>query len=563
MTSKLRAKKFRIPRPDVLEAVDASLGVTDGNPELGSALAHAPQIPAPNTPAPNTPAPRIAAPQVPSLDEEVARPLEAPTGSTDIDEIRKEGLTGRQLRMARRTAQRHDLPATSDFDAVRLLRQAGIDPFQRSNLLELAPKSDGRARPPAKSGRASRPQLPQRRGASENLPALIEEEDPAPRRAREVERIQQSIIRRRQKKLALLSVRLAFFVGLPTLLAGWYFYTVASPMYSTKSAFLIQQNSEQSAGGGGGLMGMISGGGGGGLSDGSSVQSYLTSIEAMIRLDQDHNFIAHYSDPAIDPLARLNADASNEEAFKVFKKSVKIGYDPTEGLVNMEVIAASPDASVEFSNALIHYAEERVSNITQRLRDDQMKGAIESFEDAQIARNEALDRLVTLQQELAVIDSKSAVASIQHQIMGLEQEVDQMEKSLAIHMENARPNTSKVNALKTSIRINKDLIEAKQAELTQTTGGADSLASKNARMIVAEADYQTREMMVQAAVQSVEAARVAADRQARYLATSVAPVRPEDPSYPRKFENTLLSFLIFGGVYLIMSLTASILREQV
>ena len=556
MTSKLRAKKFRIPRPDVLEAVDASLGVTDGNPELGSALAHAPQIPAPNTPAP-----RIAAPQVPSLDEEVARPLKAPTGSTNIDEIRKEGLTGRQLRMARRTAQRHDLPATSDFDAVRLLRQAGIDPFQRSNLLELAPKSDGRARPPAKSGRASRPQLPQRRGASENLPALIEEEDPALRRAREVERIQQSIIRRRQKKLALLGVRLAFFVGLPTLLAGWYFYTVASPMYSTKSAFLIQQNSEQSAGGGGGLMGMISGGGG--LSDGSSVQSYLTSIEAMIRLDQDHNFIAHYSDPAINPLARLNADASNEEAFKVFKKSVKIGYDPTEGLVNMEVIAASPDASVEFSNALIHYAEERVSNITQRLRDDQMRGAIESFEDAQIARNEALDRLVTLQQELAVIDSKSAVASIQHQIMGLEQEVDQMEKSLAIHMENARPNTSKVNALKTSIRINKDLIEAKQAELTQTTGGADSLASKNARMIVAEADYQTREMMVQAAVQSVEAARVAADRQARYLATSVAPVRPEDPSYPRKFENTLLSFLIFGGVYLIMSLTASILREQV
>ena len=152
---------------------------------------------------------------------------------------------------------------------------------------------------------------------------------------------------------------------------------------------------------------------------------------------------------------------------------------------------------------------------------------------------------------------------MQGQILALEQEVDQMEKSLAILMENARPNTAKVNALKTSIRTNKDLIEAKQAELTQTTGGADSLARKNARMVVAEADYQIREMMVQAAGQSVEAAREAADWQARYLATSVAPVRPEDPSYPRKFENTLLSFLIFGGVYLITSLTASILREQV
>ena len=76
-------------------------------------------------------------------------------------------------------------------------------------------------------------------------------------------------------------------------------------------------------------------------------------------------------------------------------------------------------------------------------------------------------------------------------------------------------------------------------------------------------DYQTREMMVQTAAQSVEAARVATDRQARYLATSVAPVRPEDTSYPHKFENTVLSFLICGGVYLIMSLTTSIQREQV
>ena len=107
MTSKLRAKKFRVPRPDVLEAVDASLGVTEGNPELAKAVAPAPQQPATN---------------VASLDDQVAQPLKAPIGSIDIDEIRKEGLTGRQLRMARRTAQRHDLPATSDFDAVRLLR---------------------------------------------------------------------------------------------------------------------------------------------------------------------------------------------------------------------------------------------------------------------------------------------------------------------------------------------------------------------------------------------------------------------------------------------------------
>ena len=57
--------------------------------------------------------------------------------NADIDAIRREGLTGRQLRLARRMAQKYGLPATSDFDAVRLLRAAGIDPFQRSAMIEV------------------------------------------------------------------------------------------------------------------------------------------------------------------------------------------------------------------------------------------------------------------------------------------------------------------------------------------------------------------------------------------------------------------------------------------
>ncbi|MFD1809060.1 hypothetical protein ACFSHQ_16020 [Gemmobacter lanyuensis] len=57
----------------------------------------------------------------------------------DLDAIRREGLTGRQLRLARRLAQKHNLPATSDFDAVRLLRQAGLDPSSAPPCWSLCP----------------------------------------------------------------------------------------------------------------------------------------------------------------------------------------------------------------------------------------------------------------------------------------------------------------------------------------------------------------------------------------------------------------------------------------
>ena len=54
-----------------------------------------------------------------------------------------------------------------------------------------------------------------------------------------------------------------------------------------------------------------------------------------------------------------------------------------------------------------------------------------------------------------------------------------------------------------------------------------------------------------------------ANRKVRYLTVSVNPVASQEPSYPRKFENTILAFLLFAGIYLMISLTASVLREQV
>ena len=80
---------------------------------------------------------------------------------------------------------------------------------------------------------------------------------------------------------------------------------------------------------------------------------------------------------------------------------------------------------------------------------------------------------------------------------------------------------------------------------------------------MAQADLATRDMLLQSALQQVEQTRMEANRQVRYLTTSVKPIEPQEASYPRAIENTILAFLIFSGIYLMVSLTSSILREQV
>ncbi|MCP5037217.1 MAG: capsule biosynthesis protein [Rhodobacteraceae bacterium] len=477
-------------------------------------------------------------------------PIEV-SAEEEISAIRKEGMTGRQLRMARRLAQKHGLPATSDFDAVRLLRKAGIDPFQRAAMLELV-SAQGEAT------KARPHQLPQVVEKKPDLPS--EGVMDAAARARSVMDIQLDIAKRRRKKVLLLFTRLAFFVFLPTILAGYYYYNIATPMFATKSEFVIQ-TAESS--GGGGLGSLFSGTGMATSQDSITVQSYLTSRDAMLRLDADVGFKDHFSNPAIDPLQRMGADASNEAAYKLYKKNVKIGYDPSEGIIKMEVIAADPEISARYSQALISYAEDRVDNLTLRKREDQMQGARDSYADAEQKMLDAQEEVLRLQEELGVFDPNSETGSVMSQVSNYEIQLLDKQLQLRQLLDNTQPNQARVDGVTGDISRLEDVIATLRAKLTESDNGGGSLARTNARLVIAQTNVETRILLMQQALQQLETARIEANKQTRYLSLGVSPVAPDEATYPRAFENTILAFLIFSGIYLMFSLTASILREQI
>lgn len=550
MTTKPRARKFRVRRTEPAaptRSPDASA--------TGVQRDDARPLPPDADRSDETPDPATA-------------PHDATTAVQEIAAIRDEGLSARQLRLARRVAQQHDLPATSDLDAVRLLRQRGIDPFQHANMLELiVPKGGGEPHesgaPDAFSG-VPAPTDHQKRDLTRPVPGKIDLPStgfsPAERRNREIGQIQRDIMLRRRRRLMLLLARLAFFVALPTFIAGWYFYRVATPMYAANSEFLILQADNV---GGSGLGGLLSGTQFATSQDSIAVQSYLQSKDAMLRLDRDVGFKSHFSQDWIDPIQRLSDTPTNEEAYKLYSKNVKIGYDPTEGVIRMEVSAADPEVSADFSTRLISYAEERVNDMSQQKRGDQMEDALQGFEEAQAQRRNAQEALVQLQQEGAILDPEGVIAGLRAQINNVELQLQDRELQLAALLDNPVPNEAKVSGAEGDVRRLRELLARLNERMVDASKGENSLAQLTVRIQMAQADLATRDMMLQSALQQVEQTRMEANRQVRYLTTSVEPVPSQDPAYPRKFENTILAFLIFAGIYLMISLTASILREQV
>lgn len=463
-----------------------------------------------------------------------------------IAAIRAESLTGRQLRMARRVAQKHGLTPTSDFDAVRLLRAQGIDPFKRSNMLDIV-ATEGQS-----DGVSSLPQP-----ASPALPAS---QFTAPADGfGELERIQKDIAKRRRRKLGMLFLRLSLLVFLPTAIAGYYYYNIATPMYATFSEMKVQQAQSASAA----PVSLLAGTQFATSEDSIVVQDYLQSREAMLRLDESLGYKKHFSQESIDPVQRLDPTATNEATYKLYKKKVKIGYDPTEGIIQMEVVAADPELAKSYAKFLISIAEEQVDQLSQRVRDDQVMGARESYDEAEQAVLDAQQRVIDLKELYDVISTEIEVSLLTSRISALELRVTEDELALQELNANARPNQTKVATLERSIESRKVVIDDLRAQLTEGMKGGKSLARIQGELQIAESDLLTRVTMLQAALQNMELARVEAARQTRYLVTAVSPITPDEAMYPRAFENTILAFLIFSGIYLMCSLTASILREQV
>ncbi|MGP9803918.1 capsule biosynthesis protein [Paracoccus sp. NSM] len=487
--------------------------------------------------------------------------------------IRDENLSERNLRIARRIAALHQIPVSSDEEAILRLRERGIDPSQRATIGKVlsgegatGPEAAPGAAPKGPRGAKSLVPVGKTKGAltadggERTMPLPSREALTEEKRAAEIYRIQRDLARRRRKRMMMLAIRLLVFVFLPTAAVSWYYTMIASPLYATVSQFQIQSADGNSGGGIGGLLGA------GGMSantDSVGVQSYLTSREAMMRLNDDLGFTRAFQDPAMDAVRRLPEDATNEAAFRVYQNSVKIGYDPTEGVLNMEVIAPDPELSREFSLALIRYAEEQVDRFTARLREDQMRGAIENYEDAEAKMLQAQRRVQELQEQLGVLDPQAESSVVMGQISSLEGQLTNRQLELGQLLSNPSPVQSRVDAARGDIeRLQQQIAQTRQ-QLTEGNELRRSLTAITGELRVAEAELLTRQELLGAAAGQMEVARIEANKQVRYLSLSVAPVAPDEATYPKAFQNSIVAFLLFAGIYLMLSLTASILREQV
>jgi len=363
---------------------------------------------------------------------------------------------------------------------------------------------------------------------------------------------------------ALLWIRRPFvlIVLLPTLIAAFYLFLVASDQYRSEAQFVVRSMQSDSAPTGGmgqllGLSGVLSPG----QREAQSIREYLLSMDAIAALKgRGIDLVGTYRRPGTDPLSRLwYAEPRAETLRDYYRRHVDIVYDPDDAITRVSVHAFRPADAQRIARALLALGEARVNAFNDRL----FKA---SFAQAQTDLNGAQADLGSIQAQLAVFRESNRDIDPQGSGEGglklLEEQqaaLDAQRTLLADMSRQLSPKSPQVMAQRSRVAAMAQALETSRGRLT---GAPQAVSSRLGvyENLKLQQDFAAKRY--EAARAALEAARDRAEKDRLFVIEVVQPNLPEKPDLPRPARTTLLIFVALLLAYGIGWMLIAGIREH-
>jgi capsular polysaccharide transport system permease protein len=322
-------------------------------------------------------------------------------------------------------------------------------------------------------------------------------------------------------------------VGLPTLIAGVYFFAIASDLYLSEVKFVVRGPSKGPASA---IGAMLSGAGGSAVSEDTyAVHEYLMSRDAVRRLEQEDDLRALLSRPEGDLPTRFPGmwfwRSDFEALYRTYSHFVSIAVDGSSGVSTLQVKAYRPEDAQLIASALLKFSEQLVNALNERARKD----ALSTFErevretEQQIANTQGELAVYRIKQKM--LDPKTASAGPLELVAQMQAQEANAKAQLAEVLKNS-PNSPQIPLIRTRLGSLEKLIADERAKIT---GDNNSVAMTVADFERLDLQKLLGEKTLASAFTSLEAARLEAQRQQLYLETIARPNLADYPLYPKRF----------------------------
>ena len=368
-------------------------------------------------------------------------------------------------------------------------------------------------------------------------------------------------LRRRHRGLMLSVVAV---VVVPLLATVLYLYLVAQDQYASSMGITIRQEETGSASE---LMGGLSQVLGGGAAQGHAdlLNEFVQSQQIVERISERIDLRAHYAAtwPA-DPLFSLWPDADIEDLVWFWSRMVRVGFDRSTGLLQIQVRARDPQTAQGIARAIVAESERMINQLNETARRDATRNA-EADLDA------ALERLRNARQAVAEFRARTQIVDPQADIQGRMGVLNNLQEQLAVALvdhdlllQSAEQGDPRLRQSQRRIDVVRNRIREERRSVTEQDVTVDDtdfptlIAEYESLMVTQNFAEQT----YQAALTALDAARSNAARQSLYLANFIEPTLAQRAQYPQRLLLSALAAFFLVLLWSVLALIYYSLRDR-
>jgi capsular polysaccharide transport system permease protein len=353
-----------------------------------------------------------------------------------------------------------------------------------------------------------------------------------------------------------LNIWLWAIVGMPTLVAGVYYFAIASDLYLSEADFIVRSPKQVQTSMLGALLQTT--GLGRAADDTAAVQDFIMSRDAVRKLEHQNDLRAILGRPEGDFVARFPGilrRSDFEALFRRYDYFVSVETDTSTGVTSLRVKAFRPEDAQKIASALLTYSEQLINELNERSRRD-------AVETAQREVDRAQERIARIQSELTayrvqqkMLDPKATSAGVLELIGQLNSALANARTQLG-ELLKASPNSPQIPLVKTRIASLENLIAEERAKLSGESNSVVTTLTEYERLTL---ERELAEKALASAFTSLEAARIEAQRQQLYLEPIAQPNLPDYPLYPKRvasFTMVLVSCLVAYGIVWLLVVSA-------
>ena len=351
-------------------------------------------------------------------------------------------------------------------------------------------------------------------------------------------------------------------VLLPTVLAGYYYFKVATPQYVSAMQFGVRsadaaRNDATPIFNGMAAASQI------GL-DSYMILEFVKSREMVDYLSSKMDFDKLFKGDHIDQWSALPDAASIEQKVKYWQKHIKPFFDLTTGAIYVEVRTFKPEDSQKVAEMILERATRLVNDMSQQIRDDALRSAKQEVEAAEERLRKSLAAVQTFRDSASRINPEKEADSRLQAVQAMRSEITRAKAQLAVQKSYLSSKSPAVVATERQIKALSDELEQMQSQITnENAASSDPALSQDIGKFDALAlEQKFAEQYYANTMTSLERAKLQAERQVSYLAVFVRPTLAGSSTYPDPIQSTLIAFAACLGLWVLGLILFTSIREK-